>query len=125
MVQAVGTSGQSAMLDSLPFSVTGGTPFQVSFTARIPPSSSSSGYFIIAFEDSNGNIIPIPGPNSNDLKSETIPFSSGNLILGTATTDSAGNYQLSLTSLGTSLAILEGTYVGDAQHWPAYARTGP
>jgi hypothetical protein len=63
--------------------------------------------------------------DSNDLKSETIPFAFGKLTLGAATTDSAGNYQLSLTSVGTSQVILEATYAGDAQHWPAYARVGP
>lgn len=125
MVQVVATSSQPAWLDSMPFSVTGAASFQVSFSARIPPSSLKSGYFIIAFKDANGNFMPIPGPNPNDLHAETIPFSSGKLSIGTATTDSGGNYQLSLASLGTLQVILEGVYTGDTQHWPAYARVGP
>ena len=125
MVQVVAASSQSAMLDSAPFSVNGGASFQVSFYARISPASSGSGYLLLAFKDANGNFVPIPGPNSNDLKSETIPFTSGKITLGPITTDSAGNYQLSLTSVGTSQVILEATYTGDPQHWPAYARLGP
>lgn len=125
MVQVVATSSQSAMLDSGPFPVTAGAAFNVSFSARIPPSSSASGYFFVAFEDGSGNIIPIPGPNPSDLKSETIPFNSGKTSLGTATTDAAGNYQLSLTGLGSAQIILEATYAGDAQQWPGYVRVAP
>jgi hypothetical protein len=125
MVQVAATSNLSAMLDSQPFSITGGAAFQVSFFARISPSSASSGYLLLAFKDASGNFVPIPGPNSSDLKSETIPFAFGKVTLGAATTDSAGNYQLSLSSVGASQVVLEATYSGDAQHWAAYARVGP
>jgi hypothetical protein len=125
MVQVVATGSQSAMLDSQPFSITGGAAFQVSFFARISPTSASSGYLLLAFKDASGNFVPIPGPNSSDLKSETIPFTFGRVTLGAATTDSAGNYQVSLTSVGTSQVILEAAYGGDAQHWPSHARLGP
>lgn len=125
MVQVVAASNQLATLDSAPFPITGGTSFQVSFAARVPPLSSASGYFVVAFIDAAGNIIPLPGPNPEDLKSETIPFSPGKITLGPATTDALGHYQLSLTSLGTTSVVLEGTYAGDTQHWPAYAGTSP
>jgi len=124
MVQVVAASDQSAMLDSKPFTVTGGASFQASFFARIPPASSGSGYLLLAFEDGSGNFLPIPGPNPSDLKSETIPFAAGELTLGSATTDSTGNYQLSLASLGTSQVVLKAIYNGDSQHWPAYS-AGP
>lgn len=124
MVQVVAASNQSAMLDSVPFSVTGGASFQASFYARIPPASSGSGYLLVAFKDGSGNFLPIPGPNPNDLKSETIQFAAGELAVGSATTDSAGKYQLSLASLGTSQFILKAIYNGDSQYWPAYV-AGP
>jgi len=54
-----------------------------------------------------------------------IPLAPRVAILGATKTDSARNFQLSLTSLGTSQVILEATYAGDAQHWPGYARVGP
>jgi hypothetical protein len=47
------------------------------------------------------------------------------VTFGTTSTDAAGNYQLSLTSLGTSQVTLEAAYAGDTQHWPAYARVAP
>jgi hypothetical protein len=125
MVQVIAEKSQAAMLDSAPFTITGGSAFQVSFAARIPPASSASGYFILYFMDAAGNILPIPGPNSEDLKSETIPFSPGEVSLGSAITDATGHYQLSLTGAGTEPLILEATYGGDAEHWPAYARVGP
>lgn len=125
MVQVIGAANQSATLDSLPFSVTGGASFQLTFSARIALSSSGSGYFLLAFKDASGNFVPIPGPNSSDLKSETIPFTFGKVAIGTTTTDANGNFQLSLTSLGTSHMILEGTYGGDSRHWPAYDQVGP
>jgi len=125
MVQVVATAAQSATLDSSPFSVTAGTPFQVSISARIPPSSAGSGYFYLAFEG-NGNVIPIPGPNPNvSLKAETIPFTETPLAVGTATTDAGGNFNLSLGALGSQQVVLEGTYAGDAGHWPAYVQASP
>lgn len=125
MVQVIGAANQSAALDSLPFSVTGGASFQLTFSARIAPSSSGSGYFLLAFKDASGNFVPIPGPNSSDLKSETIPFTLGKVAIGTTKTDANGNFQLSLTSLGALQVILEGAYGGDSQHWPAYEQVVP
>jgi hypothetical protein len=125
MVQVVAASSQLAMLDSAPFAVTGGAAFQLTFAARVAPSSFGSGYFFLAFLDGSGNFLDIPGISAGALKSETVPLVLGKLTVGTATTDAAGNYQLNLTSLGTSQLILEATFAGDAQHWPAYASVGP
>ena len=125
MVQVVATAAQSAMLDSSPFSVTGGDSFDVEISARVPPASVGSGYFFLAFKDANGNFLPIPGPNSSDLKAETIPFIATAPVVGIATTDAGGNFTLSLSALGSQKVILEGTYAGDAQHWPAHAQVSP
>jgi hypothetical protein len=122
MVQIVATPAQSATLDSSPFPVTGGVSFQVTISARVPPASAGSGYFYVAFQDATGNFVPIPGPNPNDLKSETIPFTPTPLTIGTATTDASGNFSLSLAALGSQQVLLESTYAGDAQHWPGYAQ---
>ena len=128
MVQVVATTAQSATLDSSPFSVTGGAPFQVSISARIPPSSAGSGYFYLAFENAGGigSYVPIPGPNPNvSLKAETIPFTETPLVVGMATTDAGGNFTLSLAALGSQQVPLEGTYAGDEGHWPAYVQVSP
>ena len=127
MVQVAATAAQSATLDSSPFPVTAGAPFQVSISARVPQSSAGSGYFFLAWEDARGNgfYVPIPGPNPNDVKGETIPFTETPLAVGTATTDAGGNFNLSLGALGSQQVVLEGTYAGDAGHWPAYVQASP
>jgi len=127
MVQLAATAAQSAKLDSSPFPVTGGTPFKVTISARVPPSSAGSGYFFLAWEDAggNGSYVPIPGPNPNDVKAETIPFTETPLVVGTAATDAGGNFNLSLAALGSQQVLLEGTYAGNAQHRPAYVQVSP
>lgn len=123
MLQVAATADQFATLDSAPFPVTGGAAFQFSCFARVPPSRSGS--FIVSFRDAGGNFLTIPSPSAGAVHAEAISLSAAQSSLGTATTDSAGNFQLSLTSLGTSQVILQANYAGDAQHWPTFAQTGP
>jgi len=123
MLQVVATANQLATLDSVPFAVTASAAFQFSCFARIAPSN--SGYFFVTFQDANGNSLTIPAPSGGALRVEMIPITAAKVPLGSATTDSAGNFQFSLTSLGTSPTTLEATYGGDSQHWPAYAQTSP
>ena len=123
MLQVVATPDQFATLDSTPFPVTPDAAFQFSCFARV--SSSKSGYFIVAFQDASGNYLTIPGPSGGAVHAESIPLTAANISLGVTTTDSAGNFQFSLTSVGTSQVKLEAAYAGDSQHWPAYGQTGP
>src|SRR5215469_2713959 len=120
MVQVVATAAQFATLDSAQFPVTASAPFQLSFSARVVPSNSGS--FIVYFRDANGNVVNIPAPSVGASNVESIPITAAKVPLGSATTDSAGNFQFSLTSLGTSEVKLEANYPGDAQHWPGYAQ---
>lgn len=127
MVRAVGTPDQFATLDTQPFPVTAGAMFQLSISARVSTPSLGSGNFVVAFLDASGTgtYLQIPGPSLGALIPESIPFTPAKISLGKATTDAAGNYQFSLTSLGTLQLTLDVTYAGDAQHWPAYARVTP
>jgi hypothetical protein len=126
MVLVGATASQFATLDSQQFAITPGAPFQVSFFASIPPFLVASGYFTLAFTNgAMGNYLDIPGTSAGAVHAETLPFTPGKSAVGTVTTDSAGNFQLSLSPLGMTQVILEATYAGDAQHWPAYARVGP
>jgi hypothetical protein len=127
MVQVFAASGQFATLDSAPFPVTPDAPFQLSFTAKVAPSTLGSGYFILAFlgDAGPGDDLQLPGPEAAAVHAESFPLEPGRATLGTVTTDSSGNFQLSLTSLGAAQVILEATYAGDAQHWPGYASAGP
>jgi hypothetical protein len=126
-IQVIASPGQLATLDSDPFAVTPGAAFDLSFSAQVPPSAQGSGYFILAFigDAGPGDYLPLPGAEASAVHAESVPLEPGRAPLGTATTDLAGNFQLSLSSLGTSPSLLEATYAGDAQHWPSYARVGP
>ena len=114
MVQVLATAGQTSGLTSAPFALTPGAAFQASFSARVAPSSLGSGYFMVIFLS-----------GGTETSRQEIPLRASNLTLATTSTDTAGNYQFGLASLGTSRVTLEATYAGDAQHWPAYVRVGP
>jgi hypothetical protein len=114
MVQVLATPGQAAALTSAPFALTPGAAFQASFSARVAPLSFASGYFTVIFL-----------VNGTEISRQEIPLTAAKVTFATTPTDAAGNYQFSLSSLGTSLVTLEATYTGDVLHWPAYARTGP
>ncbi len=114
MVQVLAASAQTAALTSAPFTLTSGAAFQVSFSARVAPSSFGSGYFTIIFLS-----------GGMEISRQEIPLTAGKLTFATTSTDAAGNYQFGLTSLGSSQVTLEAAYAGDAQRWPAYARVAP
>jgi hypothetical protein len=112
-VQVLATPVETAALTSALFAITPGAGFQVSFFARVAPSSFGSGYFTVIFL------------NGTEISRQEIPLTASKLTFATTSTDASGNYQIGLSSLGTSQVILEAAYSGDAQHWPAYARVGP
>jgi len=114
MVQVLATPSQTAALTSAAFTLTSGAAFQVSFSGRVAPSSRGSGYFTVIFLG-----------GGTEISRQEIPLTAGKLTFGTTSTDVGGNYQFGLTALGISQVILEATYAGDAQHWPAYARVTP
>jgi hypothetical protein len=114
MVRVLATPSQNAALTSAPFALTSGAAFQISFSARVAPSSFGSGYFTVIFLSSG-----------TEISRQEISLKAGKLTFATTSTDAAGDYQFGLTSLGNSQVTLEAVYAGDAQHWPAYARVGP
>jgi len=114
MVQAIATPTQIAELYSFGINITPGSSFQATFFAQVAPSSLGSGYFTVDFLS-----------NGTGIFRQEIPIAAGKTTLGTPTTDASGKYQLVVSSLGSQPAIIEATYAGDAQHWPAYAKTGP
>jgi hypothetical protein len=126
-IQVIASPGQFATLDSDPFAVTPEAAFDLSFSAQVAPSTQGSGYFILAFigDAGPGDDLQLPGAEAAAVHAESLPLDPGRVTLGTAMTDSAGTFQLRVSSLGTSPALLEATYEGDAQRWPSYARVGP
>ena len=111
MVQVQATSSEFAALTSAPFSVAPGEAFQFTLSARVAPASAGSGYFTVIFLNGDTEIVR-----------DTISLKAGRSALGTVVTDGTGSYQLGIDSLGTSSVILESTFAGDPQRWPAYAR---
>jgi hypothetical protein len=125
MLQVEANATQFAIAQSVPFPISEGTAFQVTFSARVAPSSFGSGYFLLGFLDASGNYLHLPQESAGALPSESLPLQPARVSLGTTATDTAGNYSLSLASLGTAQVFLEATYAGDESHWPGYASVGP
>jgi hypothetical protein len=125
MVSVNATPSQFATLDSALFPVVAGGAFNVAITARIATESLSSGSFIVSFQDASGTgtYLDIPGPSAGALKAESIPFTAGNVSLGPVTTDASGSFLLSISALNGTALTATAAYAGDAQHWPAVART--
>jgi hypothetical protein len=127
MVYVNAAPSQFATLDSALFPVVAGGTFDLAITARIATESLSSGNFIVSFQDATGTgtYLDIPAPSAGALKAESIPFTPVMLPVGSATTDASGSFRLGLSGLSGVTLRASAAYPGDAQHWPAVARTTP
>jgi hypothetical protein len=103
---------QGAAINSAKFPTTPGSPFTVTFVARVSPESLGSGYFNLIF--ANG---------VNEIKRYTIPLEPAVVSLGEATTDQNGAYQLEMPEMPASDVILQAWYAGDQDYRPAFAST--
>ena len=101
---------QGAAINSAKFPTTAGSPFTVTFVARISPKSLGSGYFNLIFD----NVI-------NEIKRYTIPLEPAVVALGEATTDKNGAYRFELPEMAVSNVALQAWYSGDQDYWPAFA----
>jgi hypothetical protein len=123
-VQVLAAVRESAGLDSAPFPITAGAEYRLTIAARIAPAALGSGYFWLAWRDAN-DFLQVPSPSPGTPHSESLPIAPGHLPMGTATTNAAGQYQVSLSALGNEAASVAATFAGDSGHWPAAARVGP
>lgn len=101
--------GQAAAINSARFAPHGGTPFTVTFLARVSPQSKGSGYFDVVFLDA-----------SQELQRVTIPLEAAMVSLGQASTDQSGAYQIQADEPITSRVSIQAWYPGDETYWPAY-----
>jgi hypothetical protein len=108
MVHVDATSGQQARLDSEPFAVTPGASYALTFTARVAPSASGSGYFMLVF--------PV------EVQRVSVPLTPATIDLGRAVTMSDGTFRVGVDTVGSDRVLVEAVYAGDAGHWPAVAR---
>jgi hypothetical protein len=101
---------QGAAINSAKFPTTPGSPFTVTFVARVSPESLGSGYFNLIFD----NVV-------NEIKRYMIPLEPAVIALGEATTDEIGAYQFDLSAIDVSNVELQARYLGDNDLWPAFA----
>jgi hypothetical protein len=127
MTQVIASPSQFATLDSALFPVVAGGPFDLSITARIATAALGSGNFIVAFQDASGTgtYLRMPGPSPGALLAQSIPFTPAMVPVGSVTTDANGSFRFSISTLSGAALTAKAAYAGDAQHWPALARTGP
>ncbi len=100
-------TAQRLLLTSAPFAAAG-SAFTFTVVARVAPASRGSGHFVLIFGDANG-----------EISRAEIPLEAAKVPLGTATTDSAGHWQVSLPLSGVDGARLWADYAGDVALWPA------
>lgn len=115
MLRVLASSGQSLVADSAGFPVTAGDRFTVTFDSRVAPGSVGSGYFLVLFRGSPG-----------EVGREQIPFAPASFALGTRTTDEKGFFRATFHPPGVELPLgrvrVEAWFDGDQRFLPAYAR---
>jgi hypothetical protein len=106
------TANQDLGINSGTINVTPGSPFTLTFLAKINPASAGSGYFDIIFLNSSG-----------EVSRQTIPIEAGQVTIANTTTDINGRYETSHAELTVASFILTAWYPGSDTHWPALAQT--
>jgi hypothetical protein len=102
--------GQDAAINSANFATTPGSPFTVTFVARVSSLSKGSGYFSVVFLNS-----------SQELRRFRIPLEAAKVLLGEAITDQTGGFKFSVEAAPNSQTSFRAWYAGDNTYWPAYA----
>jgi hypothetical protein len=110
-IRLAADAGEQAWTGSLQYSVSADAGFSSGFVARVAPISAGNGQWLVAFF----------GASNNFVAGTTIPFASGHVFAGIATTD-AGAFSIGLDSFGSASLEIEATYDGGSVYWPAYAR---
>jgi len=103
---------QGAAINSAKFPATAGSPFTMTFVARVSPESQGSGYFNLIFD--NG---------VREIRRLTIPLEPAVIPLGQVNTDEDGAFRFDLDEWPTSSVALRASYLGDQERWPALAET--
>jgi len=103
-------AGQDAAANSPRFPVSGGATYTATFLARVAPESLGSGYFAVIFSD-----------GQSELTRQMVPLAAAVVPLGTAITDAAGSYALTLAPGVLLPGTLRASFAGTADAWPARA----
>jgi len=104
------TAAQQTYVNSSPITVVPGDGFNLTIRARVPPSSTGSGYFALVFLS-----------GGTEVSQTQLDFAPPILSLGTAQTASDGTYSIPFTGLNSGGFQLQAAYAGTTALWPAYA----
>lgn len=101
---------QSVQLNSSPLPFPSSSPIPLTFgvNAQVSPKSAGSGFFTLVFLGATSEISRLQ-----------IPLNTGQIVLGTTTTDASGHYSLSLPAAGSDVFEVLAAYPGSSDNWPA------
>jgi uncharacterized protein (TIGR03437 family) len=102
--------GETIMLNSSYFPVTGGASYTFSVTAKVPPLSTGSGYFAVIFLNSN-----------SEVRRHRVQLATATVLLGKPLTGKDGSFALALPVLPPSNFEYRAEFAGDDGYWPARA----
>lgn len=99
---------QDLGLNSGRFQVAPGSPFTITFKAKVNPITANSGYFDVIFLNDTG-----------EVRRLTTPIVSGPVLLAETTTGSNGEYRVELDNLPVGAFDLVAMFPGSDAFWPA------
>jgi len=104
MLHLQGDAGETAAAHLANVPVSSGDSFTFTISAKIPPASRGTGYFLIIFLNSSG-----------EITRHTIDFDSPNTLVGTAETDANGQFTYTLASPANN-STLTAAFPGDDRY---------
>jgi hypothetical protein len=110
-LQFSATAGQYTYVNSSTFTVTPGSSYTLTISARIAPGSDGSGNFSLVFLNSGGK----------ESSRDTLNFIPGSVILGTPQTGGDGSYIVQFSPPSDGEYQLQASYAGSNVFWPGLA----
>ena len=105
------SSGQVAAINSSEFPVTPGARFTLTFTARVSPASTGSGYFDLVFLDS-----------THEVSRSTINLATAQVLVGAPKTNAQGAFAAPIAQpIPTGSYLIEAWFHGSSALFPSYA----
>jgi hypothetical protein len=113
MLQLTADPDQDLFVDSQPFDITEGVPFEFTVADSVPQGSVGSGFIAVVFL----------GSDDLEISRSVIPFEPVLSPLGDIETDASGGFAADLEGVEAGRYSIRVYYPGDAAHWPSWADT--
>ncbi len=110
-IHITATAAQQTFVNSRPLIVAPGAGYNLTITARVPPSSIGSGEFALVFLDAN----------ETEVSRVAFDFAPPTLTLGSEKTAGDGTYNIAFTPLNQAGYRLQAGFTGTNSLWPAFA----